>query len=101
MYHVPSEKCSCEMRNHNRHKLTCEWAQFSLFHINKDFRIKEATGEEHFPKKKSELPAYLPYQKRELVVCCCFNFEGVSKEPQIPHSECNKFKMLPVDEDNT
>ncbi len=39
IYHVPSEKCTCELRNINQHELTCEWARFSLFHINNDFRI--------------------------------------------------------------
>ena len=78
LFHVPSEKCPCEMRNFNRHTVKCAWAQETLFHINKDFRIKDGTGKEHFPKKKSDLPAYLPY-KNELMICCCFNFEGEVK----------------------
>jgi len=51
-YHIPSNKCNCELRNLNQHELICEWAQFSLFHINNDFRIME-NGVERFPKKKS------------------------------------------------
>jgi hypothetical protein len=52
MYHVPSQKCACELRNLNQHELTCEWAQFALFHINNDFRIED-NGVLRFPKKKS------------------------------------------------
>lgn len=42
----------------------------------------------------------MPNQKKELIICCCFNFEGDSTEQKIPHSECNKFKMLAVEDEN-
>ena len=50
------------MRNFNRHKLTCEWAQHTLFAINRDFRIPGENGPT-FPKKKNQLPTYLPNPK--------------------------------------
>lgn len=44
-----------------------------------------------------------------LLICCCFNFEddgktdnrSGGKDIKIPHSESNKFKMLPLDIENT
>lgn len=41
LFHVPSELCTCDLKNMNRHKQTCEWARQALFHINNDFRIKD------------------------------------------------------------
>ena len=43
----------------------------------------------------------------KLLICCCFNFEENgssikdSKDKLIPHSESNKFKMLPENKEDT